>query len=88
MTPLLDRLRAVESPSVVPAGLSRPSVEAVVYAVTAALLLVGPATTAAGATWIVLSLLGPSFAVVTAGVAATGYGLFLIGLLDRAGYLS
>ena len=85
---LLDRLRAVERSSVVPAGLSRPSFETVVYALTAALLLVGPATTAAGATWIVLSLLGPSFAVVTAGLSATGYGLFLVVVLDRAGYLS
>ena len=47
MRSVLDRLRAVERSSVVPAGLSRPSVEAVVYAVTAVLLLVGPATTAA-----------------------------------------
>jgi uncharacterized membrane protein len=85
---LLDRLRAVESPSVVPAGLSRPSVEAVVYAVTAVLLLVGPATTAAGATWIVLDRLGTPPAVVAGGLSATAYGLFLVGLLDRAGYLS
>jgi len=85
---LLDRLRRRESLSLVPGGLSRPSVETVVYALTAACLLVGPGTAAFGATWVVLDALGLSFAVVTAGLSATGYGLFLVVVLDRAGYLS
>lgn len=88
MRSVLNRLRAVESPSVVPAGLSRPSVETVVYALTAACLLVGPATTAVGATWIVLGAVGTPPAVVAAGLSATGYGLFLVTVLDRAGFLS
>lgn len=85
---LLDRLRAVERSSVVPGDLSLPSVETVVYALTAALLLVGPATAAVGVTWVVLGAFGIPPAVVAAGLSATGYGLFLVAVLDRAGYLS
>lgn len=85
---LLDRLRTVERSSVVPDGLALPSVETVVYALTAALLFVGPATTAVGATWVVLDALGTPPAVVAAGLSGTGYGLFLVVVLDRAGYLS
>lgn len=85
---LLDRLRAVESPSVVPDGLSLPSVVTVVYTLTAACLLVGPATAAVGATWVVLDALGTPPAVVAVGLSATGYGLFLVAVLNRAGYLS
>jgi len=85
---LLDRLRAVENPSVVPGDVSPPSVETVVYALTAACLLVGPATAAVGATWVVLDALGTPSAVVAVGLSATAYGLFLVAVLDRAGYLS
>ena len=85
---LLDRLRTVERSSVVPDGLALPSVETVVYALTAALLFVGPATAAVGATWVVLDALGTPPVVVAAGLSGTGYGLFLVVVLDRAGYLS
>ena len=85
---VLDGLRPRESPFVVPGGLFLPSVETVVYALTAALLLVGPATTAVGATWVVYASLGTPPVVVAAGLSGTGYGLFLVVVLDRAGYLS
>jgi hypothetical protein len=88
VTPLLDRLRAVESPSVLSGDLSLPSVENVVYALTTALLFVGPATAAVGATWVVLDALGTPPAVVAAGLSATAYALFLVAVLARAGYLS
>jgi len=85
---LLDRLRTVERSSVVPDGLALPSVETVVYALTAVCLLVGPATAAVGATWVVLGAVGTPPAVVAGGLSATAYGLFLVAVLDRAGYLS
>jgi hypothetical protein len=88
VTRLLDRLRAVESPSVLSGDLSLPSVENVVYALTAALLFVGPATATVGATWVVLDALGTPPAVVAAGLSATGYGLLVVSVLVRAGYLS
>jgi len=84
----LDRLRRREGASVVPDGLSLPSPETVAYALTASLLFVGPAVAVVGVTWVVLDALGPSFAVVAAGLAGTGYGLFLVVVLDRAGFLS
>ena len=85
---VLDGLRRRESPFVVPGGLFLPSVETVVYAFTSALLFVGPATAAVGATWVVLDALGTPPAVVAAGLSGTGYGLFLVVVLDRAGLLS
>ena len=85
---LLDRLRRRESQSAVPDGLSLPPVETVVYALIAALLFVGPATAAVGATWVVYASLGTPPVVVAAGLSGTGYGLFLVVVLDRAGYLS
>lgn len=88
MTPLLDRLRRRESPSAVPGDLSLPSVETVVYVLTAAFLFVGPATTAVGATWVVLDALGMPPAVLAAGLSGTAYGLFLVVVLARAGLLS
>ena len=88
MRSVLDGLRRRESPFAVPGDLSLPSVETVVYGYTVALLLVGPATAAVGATWVVLDALGTPPAVVAAGLSGTAYGLFFVVVLDRAGYLS
>jgi hypothetical protein len=63
-------------------------VENVVYALTGACLLVGPVVAAVGATWVVLSTWGVPVAFVAAGLSGTGYGLFLVAVLARAGYLS
>lgn len=84
----LDRLRGGESPSVVPDGLSLPSVENAVIVASAVLLFGGLALVALGTTWVVYGVLGLPPAVVGAGATMTAYAGVLVVVLARTGYLS
>jgi hypothetical protein len=64
-----------------------PSPENVVYASTAGLLFGGLVLFAVGVAWVVYASLGTPPAVAAAGATMTAYGVLLVLVLSRAGYL-
>jgi hypothetical protein len=64
-----------------------PSPENAVYASTAGLLFGGLVLLAVGVAWVVYASLGTPSAVAAAGATMTAYGVLLVLVLSRAGYL-